>query len=77
MEWYREGRVPLHTLRADLDYGTAEALTTFGIIGVKSGSIKATSWNMIRRPVTSAKTKVRADLRVMAIETTRVNNPGL
>ncbi|MCC7304895.1 MAG: 30S ribosomal protein S3 [Alphaproteobacteria bacterium] len=35
MEWYREGRVPLHTLRADLDYGTSEALTTFGIIGVK------------------------------------------
>ena len=34
-EWYREGRVPLHTLRADLDYGTSEALTTFGIIGVK------------------------------------------
>lgn len=34
-EWYREGRVPLHTLRADLDYGTAEALTTFGIIGIK------------------------------------------
>lgn len=34
-EWYREGRVPLHTLRADIDYGTAEALTTFGIIGVK------------------------------------------
>jgi small subunit ribosomal protein S3 len=34
-EWYREGRVPLHTLRADIDYGTSEALTTFGIIGVK------------------------------------------
>ncbi|MBI2234330.1 MAG: 30S ribosomal protein S3 [Micavibrio aeruginosavorus] len=34
-EWYREGRVPLHTLRADLDYGVAEASTTFGIIGVK------------------------------------------
>jgi len=34
-EWYREGRVPLHTLRADMDYGTAEALTTYGIIGVK------------------------------------------
>jgi small subunit ribosomal protein S3 len=34
-EWYREGRVPLHTLRADIDYGTAEAETTFGIIGVK------------------------------------------
>ncbi len=35
MEWYREGRVPLHTLRADIDYGTAEAHTTFGLIGVK------------------------------------------
>lgn len=34
-EWYREGRVPLHTFRADIDYGTAEALTTYGIIGVK------------------------------------------
>ena len=34
-EWYREGRVPLHTLRADIDYGVAEAITTYGIIGVK------------------------------------------
>jgi len=34
-EWYREGRVPLHTLRADIDYGLAEAATTYGIIGVK------------------------------------------
>ncbi len=34
-EWYREGRVPLHTLRADIDYGTAEANTTYGLIGVK------------------------------------------
>lgn len=34
-EWYREGRVPLHTLRADIDYSTAEAATTYGIIGVK------------------------------------------
>lgn len=34
-EWYREGRVPLHTLRADIDYGTALAKTTYGIIGVK------------------------------------------
>lgn len=34
-EWYREGRVPLHTLRADIDYNTAEASTTYGIIGVK------------------------------------------
>lgn len=34
-EWYREGRVPLHTLRADIDYGTAQADTTYGVIGVK------------------------------------------
>ena len=34
-EWYREGRVPLHTLRADIDYGVAEAHTTYGVIGVK------------------------------------------
>ena len=35
-EWYREGRVPLHTLRANIDYGTAEANTTYGIIGIKT-----------------------------------------
>ncbi len=35
MEWYREGRVPLHTLRADIDYGFAEAHTTYGVIGIK------------------------------------------
>jgi small subunit ribosomal protein S3 len=34
-EWYREGRVPLHTLRADISYGMAEAKTTYGVIGVK------------------------------------------
>jgi small subunit ribosomal protein S3 len=34
-EWYREGRVPLHTLRADIDYGFAEARTTYGVIGIK------------------------------------------
>jgi len=39
-EWYREGRVPLHTLRADIDYGTAEANTTYGIIGVKTWIFK-------------------------------------
>ncbi len=34
-EWYREGQVPLHTLRADVDYGFSEAQTTYGVIGVK------------------------------------------
>jgi small subunit ribosomal protein S3 len=40
MEWYREGRVPLHTLRADIDYGFAEAKTTYGIIGIKTWIFK-------------------------------------
>ncbi|QNM97172.1 30S ribosomal protein S3 [Chitinimonas koreensis] len=44
-EWYREGRVPLHTLRADIDYATSEAKTTYGIIGIKvwvyKGEVKA------------------------------------
>eukprot|EP00873_Tetraselmis_striata_P030641 jgi/Tetstr1/450905/TSEL_037941.t1 len=40
-EWYREGRVPLHTLRADVDYGVAEAATTYGIIGIKVWIFKA------------------------------------
>jgi len=35
MEWYREGRVPLHTLRSDIDYGVATAQTTYGAIGIK------------------------------------------
>jgi small subunit ribosomal protein S3 len=39
-EWYREGRVPLHTLRADVDYGTAEANTAYGVIGVKAWVFK-------------------------------------
>ena len=39
-EWYREGRVPLHTLRADIDYGFAEAATTYGIIGIKTWIFK-------------------------------------
>jgi len=45
-EWYREGRVPLHTLRADIDYGTAEANTTYGIIGVKVWIFKGEVFNM-------------------------------
>ena len=39
-EWYREGRVPLHTLRADIDYATAEGNTTYGVIGVKVWTFK-------------------------------------
>ena len=43
-EWYREGRVPLHTLRADIDYGFAEAFTTYGVIGVKATLYKGEIW---------------------------------
>lgn len=45
-EWYREGRVPLHTLRADIDYGTSEASTTYGIIGVKVWIFKGEILNL-------------------------------
>ncbi len=45
-EWYREGRVPLHTLRADIDYGFAEASTTYGIIGVKTWIFKGEVLNV-------------------------------
>ena len=45
-EWYREGRVPLHTLRADIDYGTAEANTSYGIIGVKVWIFKGEILNL-------------------------------
>ena len=44
-EWYREGRVPLHTLRADIDYGFTEAFTTYGVIGVKVAIFKGEIWS--------------------------------
>ena len=59
-EWYREGRVPLHTLRADIDYGTAEAHTTYGIIGVKVWIFKGEILNLNEAIVPSqAKAKQR------------------
>ncbi|MDD4915040.1 MAG: 30S ribosomal protein S3 [Methylococcales bacterium] len=45
-EWYREGRVPLHTFRADIDYATAEAKTTYGIIGIKVWIFKGEVFDM-------------------------------
>ncbi|MFP4682481.1 MAG: 30S ribosomal protein S3 [Ectothiorhodospira sp.] len=48
-EWYREGRVPLHTLRADIDYGFAEARTTYGIIGVKVWVFKGEVFDFERK----------------------------
>ncbi|GAA5178267.1 30S ribosomal protein S3 [Niveibacterium umoris] len=50
-EWYREGRVPLHTLRADIDYGTSEAKTTYGIIGIKVWVYKGDTLGRGEQPV--------------------------
>ncbi len=54
MEWYREGRVPLHTLRADIDYGFAEAKTTYGVIGVKVWLFKGEVFGAGRRQQAAA-----------------------
>ena len=53
-EWYREGRVPLHTLRADIDYGFAEAKTTYGVIGVKVWIFKGEVFGSGEEEVTAA-----------------------
>jgi small subunit ribosomal protein S3 len=58
-EWYREGRVPLHTLRADIDYATSEALTTYGLIGVKVWVFKGEILN--RQEQTAAITDASLD----------------
>src|SRR5882757_3903550 len=50
-EWYREGRVPLHTLRANIDYGTSEAKTTYGVIGVKVWVYKGDTIGLADAPV--------------------------
>jgi len=57
-EWYREGRVPLHTLRADIDYGLAEARTTYGIIGIKVWVFKGEI--MAHDPLASEKRQIDA-----------------
>jgi small subunit ribosomal protein S3 len=58
-EWYREGRVPLHTLRADVDYGVAKAYTTYGVIGIKVWVYKGDS-NVIETHVDESKGKKAA-----------------
>jgi small subunit ribosomal protein S3 len=57
-EWYREGRVPLHTLRADIDYGFAEARTTYGVIGVKVWIFKGEIFDQASQPEEVAVTQV-------------------
>ncbi len=58
-EWYREGRVPLHTLRADIDYGTAEANTTYGIIGIKVWIFKGEVFDMDAHKAASNKSNTK------------------
>ncbi|MBL8470757.1 MAG: 30S ribosomal protein S3 [Rhodocyclaceae bacterium] len=55
-EWYREGRVPLHTLRADIDYGVAEAKTTYGVIGIKVWVFKGEVMGRGETPVAAVET---------------------
>ena len=58
-EWYREGRVPLHTLRADIDYATAEALTTYGIIGIKVWVFKGEVFDLEQKQSNSGSSQGR------------------
>ncbi|MCS6786510.1 MAG: 30S ribosomal protein S3 [Thiobacillaceae bacterium] len=69
-EWYREGRVPLHTLRADIDYGFAEAKTTYGVIGVKVWVYKGDNLGRGERPTAApeAERKPRRSARTTAKE---------
>ena len=60
-EWYREGRVPLHTLRADIDYGFGQANTTYGVIGVKVWIFKGEVFEGVE--IEEAATKRQTDKR--------------
>lgn len=68
LEWYREGRVPLHTLRADVDYGVATAFTTYGTCGIKVWIFKGEILDTTRWPRTSA-SRTRAAARVVSVAT--------
>jgi small subunit ribosomal protein S3 len=59
-EWYREGRVPLHTLRADIDYGVSEAKTTYGVIGIKVWVFKGELLAHGEQPVAAPSAPVRS-----------------
>lgn len=71
-EWYREGRVPLHTFRADIDYDTAEALTTYGIIGVKVWIFKGEILGDKQAPAKAEEKKEEAVAAVKEVKAKRV-----
>ena len=62
-EWYREGRVPLHTLRADIDYGFGEAKTTYGVIGIKVWVYKGEVLSKHEQPATAPSAEVQDEAR--------------
>jgi small subunit ribosomal protein S3 len=62
-EWYREGRVPLHTLRADIDYGFGEAKTTYGVIGIKVWVYKGEVLSKHEQPATAPSSEVQEEAR--------------
>jgi small subunit ribosomal protein S3 len=62
-EWYREGRVPLHTLRAEIDYGTSEAKTTYGVIGIKVWVFKGESIGKNEQPAVVPETPSDEQIR--------------
>ncbi|MFO7306328.1 MAG: 30S ribosomal protein S3 [Gammaproteobacteria bacterium] len=65
-EWYREGRIPLHTFRADIDYGFAEAKTTYGVIGVKVWVFKGEVFNQPEQAAESAEGQAPAPAEATA-----------
>jgi small subunit ribosomal protein S3 len=69
-EWYREGRVPLHTLRADIDYGFSEAKTTYGVIGVKVWVYKGDTLGRNEAPSAEAPSAEREERRPRRTERT-------
>jgi len=65
-EWYREGRIPLHTFRADIDYGLAEAKTTYGIIGVKVWIFKGEVFAQQEQPAETTEGQQQAEAKTEA-----------
>jgi len=75
-EWYREGRVPLHTLRADIDYGFSEAKTTYGVIGVKVWVYKGDTLGRNEAPAAEAPAPDREERRPRRTDRPAGERPG-
>ena len=69
-EWYREGRIPLHTFRADIDYGLAEAMTTYGVIGVKAWIFKGEVFDKVKPEAEATEAADKATAEKPTVEAT-------